>query len=108
MLSTSLFECSSSSLIEFARGWDDLFNKCSENLNSLTAMKLSPYYKGEQRFTSDSCVCANMTKIIQSLRKRYFLHLEFHSPIVLMDSSGRLMGGKTQQDSRAFWYDLII
>ena len=28
------------------RGWDDLFNKCSENLNSLMAMKLSPYYKG--------------------------------------------------------------
>lgn len=28
------------------RGWDDLFTKCSENLNSLTAMKLSPYYKG--------------------------------------------------------------
>ncbi|KAF9454965.1 dynein heavy chain [Macrolepiota fuliginosa MF-IS2] len=27
------------------RGWDDLFNKCSENMNSLTAMKLSPYYK---------------------------------------------------------------
>ncbi|CAK5279895.1 unnamed protein product [Mycena citricolor] len=27
------------------RGWDDLFAKCSENLNSLTAMKLSPYYK---------------------------------------------------------------
>jgi hypothetical protein len=27
-------------------GWDDLFNKCSENLNSLVAMKLSPYYKG--------------------------------------------------------------
>ncbi|KAG6866267.1 hypothetical protein C0991_006854 [Blastosporella zonata] len=27
------------------RGWDDLFNKCNENLNSLTAMKLSPYYK---------------------------------------------------------------
>ena len=29
------------------RGWDDLFTKCSENLNSLTAMKLSPYYKGQ-------------------------------------------------------------
>ena len=29
-----------------SRGWDDLFTKCSENLNSLTAMKLSPYYKG--------------------------------------------------------------
>ncbi|KAI9204677.1 dynein heavy chain [Polychytrium aggregatum] len=27
------------------RGWDDLFAKCSENLNSLTAMKHSPYYK---------------------------------------------------------------
>lgn len=27
------------------RGWDELFTKCSENLNSLTAMKLSPYYK---------------------------------------------------------------
>ncbi len=30
----------------FLRGWDDLFTKCSENLNSLVAMKLSPYYKG--------------------------------------------------------------
>ncbi|KAK3805063.1 MAG: dynein heavy chain [Linnemannia elongata] len=27
------------------RGWDDLFTKCSENLNFLSAMKLSPYYK---------------------------------------------------------------
>ncbi|KAI8852562.1 dynein heavy chain and region D6 of dynein motor-domain-containing protein [Chytridium lagenaria] len=27
------------------RGWDDLFSKCSEHLNSLTAMKHSPYYK---------------------------------------------------------------
>lgn len=27
------------------RGWDDLFAKCAENLNSLVAMKLSPYYK---------------------------------------------------------------
>lgn len=26
-------------------GWDDLFNKCSEHLNSLSAMKLSPYYR---------------------------------------------------------------
>lgn len=28
------------------RGWDELFNKCGEHLNSLTAMKLSPYYRG--------------------------------------------------------------
>jgi len=27
------------------KGWDDLFAKCGENLNSLTAMKFSPYYK---------------------------------------------------------------
>ncbi|KAG8867814.1 hypothetical protein FRC20_004812 [Serendipita sp. 405] len=27
------------------KGWDDLFTKCAENLNSLVAMKLSPYYK---------------------------------------------------------------
>lgn len=32
--------------LRICRGWDDLFSKCSENLNSLTAMKLSPYYKG--------------------------------------------------------------
>ena len=27
------------------RGWDELFSKCSENLNSLQAMRHSPYYK---------------------------------------------------------------
>ncbi|KRX27972.1 Dynein heavy chain, cytoplasmic [Trichinella nelsoni] len=27
------------------RGWDDLFNKLKEHINSLNAMKLSPYYK---------------------------------------------------------------
>ena len=27
------------------RGWDELFAKCSENLSSLMAMRLSPYYK---------------------------------------------------------------
>lgn len=27
------------------RGWDDIFARCSENLNSLCAMKHSPYYK---------------------------------------------------------------
>jgi dynein heavy chain 1 len=27
------------------KGWDDLFNKSSEHINSLAAMKLSPYYK---------------------------------------------------------------
>lgn len=27
------------------RGWDDLFNKVKEHMNSLSAMKLSPYFK---------------------------------------------------------------
>ena len=27
------------------KGWDELFTKCSENLNSLQAMRHSPYYK---------------------------------------------------------------
>lgn len=27
------------------RGWDDLFTKVKEHINSVTAMKLSPYYK---------------------------------------------------------------
>uniref|UniRef100_A0A8C3AR66 Cytoplasmic dynein 1 heavy chain 1 n=1 Tax=Cyclopterus lumpus TaxID=8103 RepID=A0A8C3AR66_CYCLU len=27
------------------RGWDDLFNKVKEHINSVSAMKLSPYYK---------------------------------------------------------------
>lgn len=31
--------------LRLIRGWDDLFTKCSENLNSIQAMKHSPYYK---------------------------------------------------------------
>ena len=31
--------------LRLIRGWDDLFMKCSENLNSLQAMRHSPYYK---------------------------------------------------------------
>ncbi|KAJ3265095.1 hypothetical protein HDU77_006529 [Chytriomyces hyalinus] len=31
--------------VKLIRGWDDLFAKCSEHLNSLTAMKHSPYFK---------------------------------------------------------------
>lgn len=32
------------------RGWDDLFNKVKEHINSVSAMKLSPYYKVGGRF----------------------------------------------------------
>jgi dynein heavy chain 1 len=27
------------------KGWDDLFGKLKENINQVTAMKLSPYYR---------------------------------------------------------------
>ena len=33
------------------RGWDDLFNKVKEHINSVSAMKLSPYYKVQILFT---------------------------------------------------------
>lgn len=30
---------------QLIKGWDDLFNKVKEHINSVTAMKMSPYYK---------------------------------------------------------------
>jgi dynein heavy chain 1 len=39
------------------RGWDDLFNKCSENLNALSAMKLSPYYKVFEEEVRKRLIC---------------------------------------------------
>jgi dynein heavy chain 1 len=33
------------------RGWDDLFSKCKEHLNSLSAMKASPYFKAFEEET---------------------------------------------------------
>ena len=44
---TSLVDLQISCVYTSPRGWDDLFNKCGENLNFLTAMKMSPHYKGE-------------------------------------------------------------
>ncbi|KAI8434184.1 hypothetical protein MSG28_012298 [Choristoneura fumiferana] len=34
------------------RGWDDLFNKVKEHINSVAAMKLSPYYKKLNRINA--------------------------------------------------------
>ena len=31
------------------RGWDDLFTKVKEHINSVTAMKLSPFFKVRKR-----------------------------------------------------------
>ena len=31
------------------RGWDDLFDKVKEHINSVAAMKLSPYYRVSRR-----------------------------------------------------------
>ena len=53
-------------------GWDDLFTKCSENLNSLVAMKLSPYYKGKLIDLESSCV------------RTYFSILVFEEEVLLL------------------------
>lgn len=37
------------------RGWDDLFNKVKEHINSVSAMKLSPYYKVPSSGKLPSC-----------------------------------------------------
>ncbi|CAJ0883095.1 1976_t:CDS:10 [Entrophospora sp. SA101] len=34
------------------KGWDDIFTKCGEHLNSLTAMKVSPHYKAFEQEAS--------------------------------------------------------
>jgi dynein heavy chain 1, cytosolic len=30
---------------KIVKGWDDLFNKLKEHIQSLTSMRMSPYYK---------------------------------------------------------------
>src|SRR5271154_4539536 len=52
-------------------GWDDLFNKCSENLNSLTAMRLSPYYKG---ITIDKASCHVFLYYSSQFLRKTLLH----------------------------------
>jgi dynein heavy chain 1 len=34
------------------RGWDDIFTKLGEHLSSISAMKISPYYKVRQLWES--------------------------------------------------------
>ncbi|KAI3378322.1 hypothetical protein SNEBB_011029, partial [Seison nebaliae] len=46
------------------RGWDDLFNKVKEHINSLTAMKLSPYYK---EFENETIIWDDKLNKINSL-----------------------------------------
>ena len=36
------------------RGWDDLFTKVKEHINSVSAMKLSPYYKVHRKIQYDN------------------------------------------------------
>ncbi|KAI1728166.1 dynein heavy chain and region d6 of dynein motor domain-containing protein [Ditylenchus destructor] len=46
------------------RGWDDLFTKLKDHMNSLTAMKLSPYYK---QFEEDAILWEERLNKIHSL-----------------------------------------
>lgn len=49
------------------RGWDDLFNKVKEHINSVSAMKLSPYYKVRRTGTlcTQSCLGCLVTENFQ-------------------------------------------
>jgi len=79
------FEVPAFLLLKLSSGWDDLFNKCSENLNSLTAMKLSPYYKVFEEEVWQS---------YQSLHETYPM-------------AGRIMGREIEPHSRLIRYVII-
>ena len=53
------------------KGWDDLFTKVKEHINSVTAMKLSPYYKVRDfnALSKFSDISPNLQK---NLRKNQF------------------------------------
>ena len=42
------------------RGWDDLFTKVKEHINSVTAMKLSPYFK----VSGDCVLCCVLVRCV--------------------------------------------
>ena len=53
------------------RGWDDLFTKVKEHINSVSAMKLSPYYKvmNSVMKLSSEALCLCLVLVPQSLVK---------------------------------------
>lgn len=53
------------------RGWDDLFTKVKEHINSVSAMKLSPYYKVMNIVMklSSEAICLCLVLVRQSLVK---------------------------------------
>ena len=53
------------------RGWDDLFTKVKEHINSVSAMKLSPYYKVTNNVMklSSEALCLCLESVRQSLVK---------------------------------------
>lgn len=70
------------------RGWDDLFNKCSENLNSLVAMKMSPFYKVFEEEASSWEDKLNRTHVLFDVWvdvQRQWVYLEF---VLLSQTNG--------------------
>jgi hypothetical protein len=87
------------------RGWDDLFTKCSENLNSLTAMKLSPYYKGEPPSITEFVIADTS---FSSFRRRGKLQL-MNCLVVYSDrSSGQFVGRETKSHPRFIRYVALL
>lgn len=74
------------------RGWDDLFNKVKEHINSVSAMKLSPYYKVKQ----EAC-CAilkeylNFLVLIDVFLFRLFLQVFEEDALSWEDKLNRIM-----------------
>lgn len=56
------------------RGWDDLFNKVKEHINSVSAMKLSPYYK------VNSCVFSSLQQQFYSFSTNIKFFFSFLFP----------------------------
>ena len=57
------------------RGWDDLFNKVKEHINSVSAMKLSPYYKvSAAAFVSYKYKYIKGVSMLSRTHQIYFVH----------------------------------
>lgn len=54
------------------RGWDDLFNKVKEHINSIAAMKMSPYYK---EFEGEHFCCIIFINFPTDETNQQFFHL---------------------------------
>lgn len=70
------------------RGWDDLFNKVKEHINSVSAMKLSPYYKVKHEALKEYL---NFLVLIDVFLFRLFLQVFEEDALSWEDKLNRIM-----------------